>query len=458
MQVQSIHLKHTVHFSDLKVDFPCTDAPVTLIVGEQGSGKTAILRAIYQALSWFAARHKEPRTTGIVMPDHEILIARLQSKIDICVKVPSEITCLHESNPQNELAPTHYQWQLYKTLNAQGIGVSKIEAPQLDRLIHLYHIVQKQDPYFGSPFLAYYPAERFIHEVPLINKHNPLTFQVASAYDIANLPFTTFTKFFEWFREISDIENAATTQTVKTLLKQTQNHWSQPDPLFGQKLVQAYHQLRHPNLKALHLTLNTVLPELTDLVLDYQPKLQLSVVYRGKTMLFQQLPSSLRIQIAMIGDIVRRLCILNPKSSTPCQDGEGILLIDAIDQYLETSQAAAFLKGLHQAFPRLQIICSSQHEEILNDADEWQCLGLINRQIYPIQTELDPNLWQDIYLQLQQHEHLEHITQAEESLNTEDDIQICLQQLQQQFNPQQLLLLQQYLAESTQAIPIDRSE
>ena len=66
MKIQSIHLKHILHFADLKVDFSYHDKPVTLILGDQASGKTSILRFSYQALTWFAARYKDLRSAGVV--------------------------------------------------------------------------------------------------------------------------------------------------------------------------------------------------------------------------------------------------------------------------------------------------------------------------------------------------------------------------------------------------------
>ena len=47
MKIQSIHLKHILHFADIKVDFSYHDKPVTLILGDQASGKTSILRFSY---------------------------------------------------------------------------------------------------------------------------------------------------------------------------------------------------------------------------------------------------------------------------------------------------------------------------------------------------------------------------------------------------------------------------
>ena len=103
MKIQSIHLKHILHFADLKVDFSYHDKPVTLILGDQASGKTSILRFSYQALTWFAARYKDLRSAGVVMLDHDIMLNRLQSKIDIQVAVP--LSCMLSNLRQPILLP-----------------------------------------------------------------------------------------------------------------------------------------------------------------------------------------------------------------------------------------------------------------------------------------------------------------------------------------------------------------
>src|SRR5699024_1140698 len=86
------------------------------------------------------------------------------------------------------------------------------------------------------------------------------------------------------------------------------------DSNFQSALLQARSHLHSPNLQTLKQSLNTVLPELTDIFIEYQPKLQLMVTYQHKTQPFQQLSNSIKNWIALVGDIVRRLCLLNPLS------------------------------------------------------------------------------------------------------------------------------------------------
>ncbi len=375
MKLKSVRLKHISHFTDLQLELD--EQPLTLIIGDQASGKTSILKNIYQALTWFPARLKDLRTAGVFIQDQDIMHNRLQAKVDIQVSLPAEIGNLAESSNVQATSWSLCSWQLYKTLNAQGTGISKVETVQLEQMVMLYQQAIRQDPMLGLPLIAYYPAERFTNETNLLSKNIPTIFQAASAYDLVSVPFTTFIRFFEWLREVSDVENARTTQLFHELLKQ--HHASTIE--FQHGLSQLQTQLYAPCLSALKHSLQTVIPELTEIYLEYQPKLQLMVVYAGKTLMFQQLSSTLKTWIALVGDIVRRLCLLNPLSLYPCLEGEGILLIDNIDAHLDLQSSQYILEGLKEAFPRLQIIATASQSELL-ETNPLYALRLDNRQLY----------------------------------------------------------------------------
>ena len=385
MHIEKIQLKHALHFSNIQLDFDPQKTPITLILGDQGSGKTTLLRLSYQALTWFSARFRDLRTAGLSMLDQEILQNRLQSKIDIQVRFPDDLGPFSESVPTQADHAQSCSWQLYKTLNSQGIGFAKAETQQLDVMVSLYQKARLHDPVLGLPMIAYYPAERFVNEINLLSKNNHAIFQTAYAYEVNAIPFTTFARFFEWFREVSDIENAQSAKIIDQILDHAlqQSDDIQADHL-AQQIEKAKAHMHTPSLTALREALSMVLPELSQIYLDYQPKLQLMVRYQEHSFSFQQLSSSIRNWIALVGDIVRRLCLLNPHSLFPCQEGTGILLIDEIDQHLDQEMAAVILPRLHQAFPNLQIIATGNRPELLEQAQDFQCLKLENKQLHPI--------------------------------------------------------------------------
>lgn len=434
MKIQSIQLKHALHFTDLKAEFNYHDLPISLILGEQSSGKTSLLRLSYQALTWFAARYKDLRTAGVVMLDQDIMLTRLQSKIDIQIRFPENIGHFPESPDTSSEDPQLCRWQLYKTINSQGIGISKVDTQQLEDLVLIYQRAMRDDPLLGMPLIAYYPAERFVNDVNLLNKNNPAIFQAAYAYEVSAIPFTTFSRFFEWFREVSDIENAQSAQLVQQILakSQTATESDKSQHFIEQRLLQAHSEMHAPALAALRHAIRIVLPEISNVWLQYHPKLQFMVNYDGQIMMFQQLSNSIRNLVALIGDIVRRLCLLNPASLYPCDEGDGVLMIDAIDYQLDGNMAAVILERLHQAFPRLQILATGERPELLERASRFQCLKLENKQLY----SLHPEAWQ------QQFEHIYASLHLEDHPKTEDATPLPIEILQPDVNPIQSLVNQ----------------
>ena len=434
MKIDTLQLKHTLHFADLKLKF--NDQPITLIMGDQGAGKTTILKFTYQALTWFAARYKDLRAAGVVMLDQDIMLTRLQSKIDIRVQIPNDIGRLTESSEVQDQAPCYCDWQLYKTLNSHGIGSSKAETQHLDNVVELYQNAIKHDQLQGLPLIAYYPAERFVNEMNILSKNNPLIFQSAHAYEISAIPFTTFSRFFEWLREVSDIENAQIAQLFQQLLCNPSLQKNK-EPDFLQHLLHAQKQMHSPHLDALKQALTTVIPALEDLFIQYQPKLQLMVRYQGKSMLYQQLSNSVKNWIALVGDIVRRLCLLNPNSLYPCLEGDGILLIDAIDHQLDQNTAQVILPRLHQAFPRLQIITTGNRSELLEHAAEYQCLKIENKQIFDMQLQPLQDKFDRIYENLVFNDEVMETDRLLEPVLDSVTPQSLWQHIQQHLSPEQ---------------------
>ena len=400
MKVQSIQLRHCYHFSDIKIKFDPTQRPISIILGDQASGKTAIIKNIYQALTWFAARAKDLRTAGVVMLDSDIKHKHIQAKIDICVQYPMDIGSIEQAATVQHNEEGLCEWQLYKTLTSKGVGHSKALTTQLESLVHLYQQAIKQDPAQGMPMVAYYPSDRFINEVNLLSKNNPAVLQTHAAYELAALPYTTFARFFEWFREISDIENARLAQVFQKIQtnQKLSSHHDQEDLVA--KLLNLEAEMQLPSLKALKKAIQTLFPSISDIYIEYTPKIQLMLVQNGQEIPFSQLSNSYRQWLCLVGDIVRRLCLLNPHSIDPCLDGEGILLIDNIDAQVDEDFVQNVLSRLHEAFPQIQIIASACSELILNNEVDVQHFKLENRKIVEIEQNQIREQYDELFAQL----------------------------------------------------------
>lgn len=409
MKIHSIKLRHCSHFSDLNIEFKYSHKPITLILGNQSSGKTAIIKNIYQALTWFPARLKDSRTAGVVMLDSDITQNRVQSRIQINTLIPAEIGSLPESSSSQDKDVSLCSWTLYKTLNTLGLGHSKVDTQQLEQLADLYNKAIMQDPLQGLPLIAYYPSDRFVNEMNLLSKNNPGVFQQHSAYELAPLPYTTFARFFEWFREINDIENAQTAQLFQRIIHSSQNKDSalsdETSANLNQKMFQAHAQMYAPSIGALKTALNTIFPDLIDIYLEYVPKLQLMVNFQDQIIPFTQLSNSMKNWVALIGDVVRRLCLLNPNQLYPCMEGDGILLIDNIDAQLDQDMTQNILEHLHLAFPQLQIIATGCSADLLEHAEQYQTFRIEQQRLNEMDLSSNKNhldtIYQDLFQQLE---------------------------------------------------------
>lgn len=423
MKLSTFILKNTGPFATLSLNIK-KDCLVTVIAGEQGSGKTTLLKHLYHSLTWFQGRSRDVRSAGVVMNEQDIYRLAQISQLHIRVQI-NEALQQFTQQPDSEAVPCVYSWQLQKSKNSKS-AINTAETVALDHLVKLYQQANHHDPDYGLPLLAYYPAERFIHEVNLLSKNNPLVLQAQYAYDLVSIPYTTFSRFFEWLREIHDIENAQAAAYLAGLqqleLTDVQQHLNTQPP--------------RPHLTALKTALQIVLPEIEDLFLDYQPKIQLKVKINGEVMLYQQLGSSLKIWIALVGDIVRRLCVLNPTQLQPCCVGDGILLIDQIEQQLDEPHISTLLPRLQQAFPKLQVIVTTSNPELLHLQPEYQCLKFYDEKLQPLITQsmiFDEN-YRNLYtpsLEITETTPVEELTLPEQRYDE------LLTQIQQQLNLEQ---------------------
>ena len=443
MKLYALHLHNTAHFPKLVLNIPA-DCTVTVISGAQSTGKTTILKNLYHALTWFQGRYRDLKTAGVVMVAQDIRHQTLASQLRISVRISPELHQFSQEISPEERRPRIYTWQLKKTQNPTT-SISTVETTQLENLVKVYQRAIKHDPDYGLPLIAYYPAERFINEVNLLSKNNPQVLQPMHAYDLASLPYTTFSRFFEWLREVHDVENAHSAAYLE--------HLSQIELSDFQAQFQL--QPLRPHLTALRNSLNTVLPEVEDLILEYQPKIQLKVKVRGQVLLYQQLSNSLKVWIALIGDVVRRLCVLNPEQLEPCLMGDGILMIDQIEQQLDEAHCAEILTRLEHAFPKLQIIVTTSQAELLQQKSSYQYLQLDALQLTPVasQAQILDEHYSQVYAHLLQDEellehpapfndpadrYLELLTHIQNDLSPEQQQQL-LQELQNNLSPTQNL-------------------
>lgn len=385
MRLVQLELTNIGPFRQVNVAFS-SDAQVTVLLGGHNSGKTMLLRHAFYALSWFAGRHKDLRTAGIPIQDQDMRDGALRSAMRAVIAYPHALGALQDE-PETTAPPVgQCQFGMIKSRPTRyATAINRPDLADLERLVTLYQVRVQREPQFSTPCIAYYPRERLVHEVSLANK----AAQVASlhnAYELAPVHLTTFARFFEWYREVYDLENAQLADLARQYLNLSgiRDSAAQQQQDIDQ-LITAYQLVPQRNLESVNRAIRSVFPQLLAIRLVQQPRLMLMVelLEQGQpcTIPFLQLSQQTRSWIALVGDLVRRLCLLNPHSLDPLQDGEGVVMLDEIDNGMEADQRLEILSRLQQTFPRLQWIVTALHSDVVDQLPDAQCLLLQHGEV-----------------------------------------------------------------------------
>jgi len=92
---------------------------------------------------------------------------------------------------------------------------------------------------------------------------------------------------------------------------------------------------------------------------------------------FSQLSSGERTLIALVADLTRRLCLANPNAKSPL-DGNGIVLIDEIDVHLHPNWQRKVMPKLREVFPNVQFIITA-HSPYVISASEPKNIRIITK-------------------------------------------------------------------------------
>jgi len=194
------------------------------------------------------------------------------------------------------------------------------------------------------PLFAYYLVNRAVLDIPLRIKEKH-TFDLLSAYDESLTSGASFRTFFEWFREREDLENEAR-RDQQTLFV------SDKSPSFPD-----------PQLEAVRTALSSFMPEFKNLTVRRNP-LRMEVEKQGERLTVNQLSDGEKCLMAMVGDLTRRMAILNPLRDDPLQ-GEGIILIDEIDLHLHPKWLRMVIPKLAEVFPNCQFLVSTHSPHVI---------------------------------------------------------------------------------------------
>lgn len=323
MKVKHLRLNSFRGFDELTLEFSA-DSP-TVIIGNNGVGKSSILDCLATLLSWLIYPLKsQPGINFIGTKDIKAGRDKLEAEISLSLDERSLINwSISNVALENNGERINHNFQQLTPL-IDGIKQHLSASSPLNLIL-----------------VVYYPVNRAVMDMPLEMPEN-YDFNQFDAYKQAlGEAKIGFQSFFHWFRALEDLEN--------------EERRDKPD--YCDKKLEAVRQ-----------AIYALIPEFSNLRVRRNP-LRMTVTKKANKKAaefsLEQLSDGEKCLLAMVGDLARRLALANPCLEQPLQ-GSGIVLIDELELHLHPAWQRQIIPRLTKTFPNCQFIVTTHSPQILS--------------------------------------------------------------------------------------------
>ena len=333
MRVDRLKLKNFRCYSELNIDF---DSKLTVIVGENGRGKTAIFDALAIALEPYLHTfhvqgrnivQKDVRRVPVYAEDG-IHIARMENKYPVAIQL--------------EGCALNKKMSCTRILQQDGTRIDEAE----DLLSNGERLCAEMKQHHATllPAFAYYGTSRIWVDSNLMNTYDNSLDDRNTGYEECLEPSSSYNTFGKWYRSVmQSLEN---------------------DKLPDDDNKQTCLLVRDAVQQAIDACLAST--GLHDLYYNF--KLDAFVVSHPDTgeMIVDDLSDGFRSILSMVADLAYRMVRLNPfLGRRAILDTPGTVLIDEIDMHLHPSWQQTVLLDLQKAFPKVQFIVTTHSPQVL---------------------------------------------------------------------------------------------
>lgn len=338
--LKSLHLRNYRRFEDLSIDF---HQNLTVLVAENGGGKTAVLDAIAVAIRYLVDELRSLGTHGFVRSDVRLARAPNGAMVPVTPTSLDAVAIIdgHQTSWHRELASLDG-----RTSYAQAEQLGE-RGRSLRRALQDYADRKRQEPP-TLPLIAYYGTGRLWSEHNLTERKKKaatdLT-QPTGAYLDCLSPSSSYGHFVVWFeRVVREAQNETQTGVESP---------HRPAQLANAVRRAADIVLRPSGWKSLDwdfLSGEVVASH------DELGRLPVSLLSDG-----------IRNLVALVADLAHRAVRLNAHLGTmACEKSPGIVLIDEVDMHLHPSWQQAVISLLREAFPNVQFIVTTHSHLVIS--------------------------------------------------------------------------------------------
>lgn len=343
MRLDRLHIQNFRCYEDATFDF---QPGFNLVVGVNGSGKTSLLLAVAASFKDVSGsvgvysgfpREQDAR---FVIDDYNGRI-RFERRYPISLEANGDVFG-HRNWSSIKLRPD-------EIANPDSALVDTVRGKVEDL---------SQTTTTDLPLLAFYQGNR---RWPTTN---------VSAEFSATQKISRLDGYKNWYDCAADAKDLESWVIGKTL-EELQSIRRAPDAM----------SMFDNELTWINLAIKCALPDSTGIYYDL-PLRSLLVNFGSNNVIpFNDLSDGQRGLIALIADIARRMCILNPHMGKDVlQNTSGVVIIDELDIHFHPAWQRNIVPALKQAFPKVQFIAASHSPQIIGSLKPEEVIVLNNGQ------------------------------------------------------------------------------
>ncbi|PCH61897.1 MAG: hypothetical protein COC19_03780 [SAR86 cluster bacterium] len=382
IRLKSFELTEFRRFKKLNIDF--SDS-ITVIIGDNGAGKTSIAEAIAKVFSWFNHNLVRADVNG-----NFLTLADINVNSDDY----AEITGKFQFDKVNKLEASLAQAVLGYEPGQSG------EVKAIKQFASMYRLTAKNSS-MVIPLLAFYPAERSNIKLPTAVPEKASDDSTGNRFATlkgAVKGSSTLDNFSELHIQLVNRAEGENTKEVRELKEQISILQKTIDDVYeGKKLPEndpftAKLNVKKEELASLVKTMSStkyqrhlgfvksaieaVVPHIKNLEVDRSSgNPRLLVENFGNKVNISQLSLGQKTLVALTGDLARGLVTLNPDAANPLH-GHGIIIIDEIELHLHPKWQQGILIRLQTTFPNLQFIVTTHSPQVLSTVDK-ECIRIL---------------------------------------------------------------------------------
>lgn len=306
---------------------------LTLLVGENGAGKTSVLDALSIGLGQFFT--SLPKVTGNAIKQTDLRQHNNKAESYTRIKLMS-------SDPSMMWDRTLKRDQSAKTVGQipPAIGLAPLKKYVDSQIINPFN----EGIDFVLPVFSYYGVSRALLDVPLRRRGFPKSHSRFEALENALMATSRFKRTFVWFYN-KEFEEQRKQQELKS---------------FDYKL---------PELEAVRKAITTIFPEISEPHIMLNP-LRFAVKMNGEVLDIMQLSDGYKTLLSLVIDLASRMAQANPESRNPLET-PSIVLIDEIDLHLHPQWQKRVIGDLLRVFPNTQFVLTTHSPYIIESVNNY---------------------------------------------------------------------------------------